>query len=476
MKFSSKTEMLMAVLALLSVLSFNVPSVPVAAQIRLVNGTSGCSGRVEVYLSNQWGTVCDDDWDMSDAEVVCRQLGCGTAVCAPGSAYYGAGTGEVWMGDVACSGIEQSLTQCSYNSTHNCTHHQDAGVVCSMAGPSISLISSYSAVSAGETVQISCSRSAYQCTGNLLLFRNGANVNSKSLNSSQSSATFTLSNVDSSHQGSYTCAYSSSSTHSRSISITVVTARLVNGTSGCSGRVEVYLSNQWGTVCDDDWDMSDTEVVCRQLGCGTAVCAPGSAYYGAGTGEVWMGDVACSGIEQSLQCSYNSTHNCRHHKDAGVVCSMEGPSISLISSYSAVSAGETVQIRCSTSANQCNGNLFLYRNGVNVNSKALSSYQSNATFTLSNVDSYHQGSYTCAYSSYSTHSRSINITVASIITPGVNRNLFLRLVIPAILYLVKKVFCQHNGSPDEDEKIHMNTVMPTDQRDRGEDTGDLEEI
>ncbi|KAG5269691.1 hypothetical protein AALO_G00204920 [Alosa alosa] len=167
--------------------------------------------------------------------------------------------------------------------------------------------------------------------------------------------------------------------------------------------------------------MSDTEVVCRQLGCGTAVCAPGSAYYGAGTGNIWMGYVRCSGTEQSLtQCSYNSNPDCAHNEDAGVVCSMEGPSISLISSYSTVSAGETVQIRCSRSASRCNGNLLLYRNGVNVNSEALSFLQSSATFTLSNVDSSHQGRYTCAYSSSSTHSRSINITVVVLQKPSLS--------------------------------------------------------
>ncbi|XP_062407995.1 deleted in malignant brain tumors 1 protein-like [Sardina pilchardus] len=215
----------MAVLVLISVLSISVPSTAVAAQIRLVNGNSRCSGRVEVYLSflwyKEWVTVCDDAWDMSDAEVVCRQLGCGTAVCAPGKAFYGAGTGGIIMDDVVCSGTEQSLTQCSYNTKHDCKHNEDAGVVCTATGPSISLFSSYSALSAGETLQIRCSRSVYQCNGNLLLYRNGVYVNSEALSSSQSSATFTLSNVDSSHQGSYTCTYSSSSTHSQPISITV---------------------------------------------------------------------------------------------------------------------------------------------------------------------------------------------------------------------------------------------------------------
>ena len=51
----------------------------VEGNIRLEGGTSHLEGRVEICLNNDWGTVCDQMWGLTDAGVVCRQLGLAAA-------------------------------------------------------------------------------------------------------------------------------------------------------------------------------------------------------------------------------------------------------------------------------------------------------------------------------------------------------------------------------------------------------------
>ena len=102
--------------------------------VRLVGGTIPLEGRVEVFLYGQWGTVCDNTWDLADATVVCHQLGYLRAVEAPRSAHFGAGSGSSWYERVYCTGKELTLNQCSEfasNFGSACSHSQDAGVVCS---------------------------------------------------------------------------------------------------------------------------------------------------------------------------------------------------------------------------------------------------------------------------------------------------------------------------------------------------------
>ena len=101
--------------------------------IRLVGGNSRFEGRVEIFLNGGWGTICDDRWEIEDAQVVCNQLGyTDGAVEFRRQAFFGEGTDTILITNVACSGEEMLLANCTYEKVTpaSCDHSEDAGVVC----------------------------------------------------------------------------------------------------------------------------------------------------------------------------------------------------------------------------------------------------------------------------------------------------------------------------------------------------------
>lgn len=102
------------------------------SEIRLVNGSGFCSGRVEVLHNEEWGTICDNGWGIEEAQVICKGLSCGSALKARSSAWFGKGMGRIWLDEVTCEGTEKSLYDCPsrpWGST-DCNHKNDAGIEC----------------------------------------------------------------------------------------------------------------------------------------------------------------------------------------------------------------------------------------------------------------------------------------------------------------------------------------------------------
>ena len=106
---------------------------PISSDVRLVGRRNQYEGRVEVKRSGEWQTVCDNFWDIAEAEVVCRWLGYGYAILAIDYGAFGQGLGRQWERTWFCNGSETSLDDCS-SFRYFCFHSEDASVICSSSG------------------------------------------------------------------------------------------------------------------------------------------------------------------------------------------------------------------------------------------------------------------------------------------------------------------------------------------------------
>ncbi|KAL5499890.1 hypothetical protein EMCRGX_G011357 [Ephydatia muelleri] len=326
--------------------------------LRLAGGNVINEGRIEICINNVWGTICDDYWSDTDANVACRKLGfSGQNAVAFSNAHFGAGTGSTFLDDVICSGSETSLLDCTRASTVYCYtgHQEDAGVRCYIDTPGANC--AYGTVRlVGGTTQYEgrvevcinnqwgtvcdsswdstdattvCKQLGYAYTGSGIAFSNAQYgvgtgpifLSNVQCTSSKSTLVLCTSNPILS---------APACTHSRDAGVRCEAPcangdlRLAGGSVINEGRIEICINNVWGTICDDYWSNTDASVACRKLGfSGQNAVAFSNAYFGAGTGSTFLDDVICSGSESSLlDCTRANTVYCYtgHQEDAGVRC------------------------------------------------------------------------------------------------------------------------------------------------------------
>uniref|UniRef100_A0AAQ5XPS6 Neurotrypsin n=1 Tax=Amphiprion ocellaris TaxID=80972 RepID=A0AAQ5XPS6_AMPOC len=329
--------------------------------LRLVGGEEDFEGRVEVFHAGRWGSVCDDQWDDRDAEVVCRQLGFGGVAKAWSWAHFGQGSGPILLDAVKCTGNELFLDQCPHGDweQHNCDHMEDAGVSCSpytdgvvrLVGGDSPWEGRVEVFHSGDwgTVcddhwtqqhaEVVCRQLGYRGHAEVVsdgTFGEGAGLILLDDVHCEGSETSLL-DCKRGIWGRTDCSHSEdvgvrcrgrSSQETNEVPViapsTGPLVRLVGGSSRKEGRVEVYLHGDWGSICDSGWNDLNAVVVCRQLGhSGGAVAAGG---FGQGKGPIHLDQVRCTGKEEFLgECPSlgQSIQGCRRKEDAGVRCDVK---------------------------------------------------------------------------------------------------------------------------------------------------------
>ncbi|XP_064820898.1 CD5 antigen-like [Oncorhynchus masou masou] len=390
-------------------------SPPAEQSVRLVNGTTSCSGTVEVFYRGEWFGLCPSWWSMMrETKIMCRQLDCGNPVSESRRPLIEYRRGGVRLYS-SCYGDESSIRQCviiggpgvcdgGYYHHVNCSDsvrlvdgaglcsgrvevksnqswasvceadfdQQDAEVVCGElgCGAPAALQGGLYGEGEGQTWD-----KEFQCKGKESL----------------------LLDCDTSDRENNTCL------PGNAVGLTCSEpddVRLVGGGSRCAGGVEWYDQGEWRTVGSVLDVKAAAAVVCRQLGCGSTVSVlPENTTRGFG--------VSCSGSESSLRECWR-TYDLR--PGLTVICSdlLVQPDIFLTDPMGGVSRGHqgpemfrgyNFTITCSTQPQYPGGSFLLTFTGSN-RTQTQPAVNHSAAFLFPAADDSHQGNYRCVYDNY----------------------------------------------------------------------------
>ncbi|XP_037341794.2 lysyl oxidase homolog 3B isoform X2 [Pungitius pungitius] len=350
-------------------------------------------GRVELFHQGEWGTICDDDFSIHNANVLCRHLGFVSATGWTHSAKYGKGQGKIWLDNVQCNGGEKSIELCKSRGWGNsdCTHDEDAGVVCQderipgfvdsnvidtqvdenkidgvRLRPVVAMSRKKLPITEGvvevkhrdgwaqicdlgwtiKNTHVVCGMLGFpherkvnknfyklylERQKNHFLIHSVACLGTE-VHLAACPLEFSRPNATSACRGGTAAVVSCmpgplfmQSNGLKKKPKTSRNVRLKGGARVGEGRVEVLKDSEWGTVCDDRWNLQSASVVCRELGFGSAKEALTGGRMGQGMGPIYMNEVKCLGQEKSIwNCPFKNitSEDCQHVEDAAVRCNV----------------------------------------------------------------------------------------------------------------------------------------------------------
>ncbi|KAL9694212.1 hypothetical protein quinque_013497 [Culex quinquefasciatus] len=241
--------------------------------IKLVGGRGDFEGNIEIFHDGRWGAICDDEWDSTEAEVVCRQLGFPGHLKPTHSGHFGKAKRKFWMDNLFCTGKERELADCHFDGWghSDCEPSEAAGVICQ------------------DDQQEEQDEQEDSLTEKPIPERLKPKM-------------------------------------ARLETAEGFEVRLAGGRIPNEGRVEVRIAGRpWGSICADGWSLLEGNVVCRQLGMGYANDAIQTDFFGGSNrSEIVLSGTECYGNESSLA-------ECAHHEvTSWASCSERGSHVAAV--------------------------------------------------------------------------------------------------------------------------------------------------
>ncbi|XP_019850479.1 PREDICTED: scavenger receptor cysteine-rich domain superfamily protein-like isoform X2 [Amphimedon queenslandica] len=341
-------------------------------EIRLVGSEWNYEGTIEICHDHIWGLISDSSWGIQNAEVACRQLGYQIYGTHP---YYRSHFGKppnktIHISSIHCTGHERTISDCTRTTLSleegktmipqtnvagvkcytpdQCIPPPTGGVSCTsgrirLTGGGRSGVaegnieycyhgswSLFCSLGPQEAI-VACRQLGYEQYDITAVFNDGrfglSSVNSLFQNVSciDAPTATSLSECDLVDKCQSKCQYpiglrcyeSTGECEEGSV-------RLVNGSTGESGRLEVCTNNIWGSVCGRGFSVTDAYVVCRQMGLGESEpTVYTDSYFGDGNEAIIYSDFNCGGYEETVSECRKREHGsftCSLNNVVGIIC------------------------------------------------------------------------------------------------------------------------------------------------------------
>ncbi|CAH1243347.1 PRSS12 [Branchiostoma lanceolatum] len=297
-------------------------AVAAVQKVRLADGDAESEGRVEVYDSDRWFTLCGNDWTIPAARTVCRELGFGDvkfpkSTYAMRTSFFGKGGQTIYPRGFACWADSTSLSECRETRVRCGLGDDVASVFCKdrvrLSGGAVPHQGRLEVLRDGvwttvcgrswgdPEAQVACRQlgfpGAVDWRWSVEYFpRAPEGVPTPQYVLACNGSERSLLNCNRLQVG--------DCSHSEDVGLLCEAGvRLAGGTTQSEGRVEVYHKGRWGAVCDRDWAANkEGAVVCKELGFhGNAENIPSDHDDDLPKRPVWINGTRCTGSEDRLR-------------------------------------------------------------------------------------------------------------------------------------------------------------------------------